>query len=68
VGRSVAPGERCELGVAGWRIAVGCGVGQIGHQILMSGRQASSLAGAPSSRVHANLSRDDRLGRRDWDA
>ncbi len=31
-------------------------------------RRASSLAAATSSRVHANLSRDGRLGRRDWDA
>jgi hypothetical protein len=36
--------------------------------MLMRGGWASSLAGATSSRVHANLSRVGRLGRRDWDA
>src|SRR4029079_2991736 len=31
-------------------------------------RRVSSVAGAISSRVQANVSRDGRLGRRDWDA
>ena len=55
--RCVAPDERRELGVAGGRLAVGCGgvgspvgcgVGQVGHQMLMRGRPAPGLV--PGSR------------------
>ncbi len=55
--RCGAPDERRELGVAGGRVAVGCGgvgspvgcgVGQVGHQMLMRGRPVPGLV--PGSR------------------
>ncbi len=69
VRRCGAPDERRELGVAGGRLAVGCGgvgspvgcgVGQVGHQMLMRGRPAPGIV--PGGRDILACARDSVIG------